>query len=557
LLLRWNWLPPTFVEWCQALAWLVLAVALLPLVRRGLSLRDRPAVRALALIGIVGLAARLSVPHLPFNWHSGVANVDLGGPIYSKQTTYMPLPDQLMTFVFGFRGILWFNIVTNVLTAMGALHVTRRSGYSQTVALLVGLGLAITPMYVRLSASDSSHILALPLWWLTAYATQRLIAGDGGRLEQAILLTAAMVSCPIRIEAGLVLPSVFVFVARDWSGLIGVWQARRRLYPFAVGWVAGMACNVAVHRQDWTYRLGSPDPLLFVVQMVFRCLFLAAASPDGWIPIVYVLLIWFYLYDTWRRGDGQEFLATVLPYVIFSIPFAYSMTGIAMELPSTAYSVTINMFLLLSAAKGAELLWDRWRAHRQPRRPNVRRMIAVTVASITVVGFVATYRQTYAYMMEFDFLQKHLPRQKARILTIWDPSLPGGDYDCCLALPYPTFIGDFPELEWQVLRLDDAAPGHLEGLNFDYYYPGSLVEIDVDEVNPWFSRVSPDSGTNAAQQEPLRKLQSIDRFVRRSYPMQVSSTATLPAVTFSGARFHDDVMTLTLYRASATAGHRE
>jgi len=28
-------------------------------------------------------------------------------------------------------------------------------------------------------------------------------------------------------------------------------------------------------------------------------------------------------------------------------------------------------------------------------------------------------------------------------------------------------------------------------------------------------------------------------------------------VTFSGARFHDDVMTLTLYRASATAGHRE
>jgi len=35
-------------------------------------------------------------------------------------------------------------------------------------------------MYVRLSASDSTHMMALPLWWLAALTMQRLVYDDAG-----------------------------------------------------------------------------------------------------------------------------------------------------------------------------------------------------------------------------------------------------------------------------------------------------------------------------------------------------------------------------------------
>ena len=44
---------------------------------------------------------------------------------------------------------------------------------------------------------------------------------------------------------------------------------------------------------------------------------------------------------------------------------------------------------------------------------------------------------------------------------------------CCLALPYPTFVGDFPNLEWHILGQDDVDETRLTNLDFDYYYPGS------------------------------------------------------------------------------------
>jgi len=548
--LHWNWVPHTGVDLVQDAAWLILIAVLVPLAREASSLLGDPESRSrVLLIAGAAVAARLAVPLLPFNWYSGVSNVDLGGPIYSKATTYMPLPNQLVTFTLGFYGIVAFNVLTCTASAILAWHVARRAGYGERVAFLLGLAVAITPMYVRLSSSDSTHMLALPLWLLAAAAMQRLVDGRGGILDQLLLFAAAVATCPVRVEAGLVLPAVALFVARDFAGLRRAWHARRAWLPFVSGWLLGMTCSAVVQSNSWQYRLGQFDALTFAVQLIARMLFVANPHPLGWIPVVYVLLIWYYVYDALRRRDRAEVAATVLPFLIFSIPYAYSATAVISELPGMAYGVSIDMFLLLGAAKGGALLYERWPAEMRRIPPRARMPVLVASAAILVVSLVVPYRWTYAYMEEYGFLSRSLPRRKAKVLAIWDATAPGGDYDCCLALPYPTFVGDFPDLEWQILGQANADESQLRNLQFDYYYPGSLVAIDVDNLNSWFiGRMFPDPEMNARQQEPLRMLRKIDAFIRTTYPLEIRRQETLPAHTFSWAPFRNDRMTLTLYQ---------
>jgi len=553
--LHWNWMPHTWVDVVQAAAWVALCLALVSFARETSALLvDREARRRLLLIGGVALAARLLVPWGPINWYSGVDNVDLGARIFSRATTYMAFPNQLVTFTLGFHGIIGFNIAIGTASAMLAWMVAQRAGYGRSVALLLGLAVGVTPLYVRLSASDSSHLLALPLWWLAALAMQRLVRGDGGRIDQVVLFTSAVVACPIRIEAALVMPSVALFIARDRQGLQGVWDARRRWSPFIVGLLLGMACNVAVHHQSWQIRLGQFSVLSLVFEMLARMLFLVDPDLFGFIPLAYILLIWFYLYDRFRRGDRAEVIATVLPFALFSIPYACTGKGVGPDLPGLSYGTTVNMFLLLGAAKGAALLYERSGAGMLRARPRWRRP-AIIVASLLVLACLAIpYRTTYAYQEELSFLSRSLPQREAKILALWDPTCPGGDYDCCLALPYPTFVGDFPNLEWQILGQADVDEARLRGLRFDYYYPGSLVAVDVDRLSTWFlARLFPDPELTARQQAPLRTLRSIDEFIRKNYPLAIFRQATVPAHVFGWAPFRDDRMTLTIYRF----GHNE
>src|SRR5262249_1582702 len=161
-------------------------------------------------------------------------------------------------------------------------------------------------------------------------------------------------------------------------------------------------CSLATHHNSWAYRMGTFSALSFAVQMVFRTLFLTSPDPLGWIPIIYVCLIWYYLVRV--RHDRGEVAATVLPYAIFSIPYGYTATAIGTGRPATAYGISINMFLLLAAAKGAALLSERWRDELQ-RVPARWRAPAIALVGVAVLcSFVIPYRTTYAYMEEFAFL---------------------------------------------------------------------------------------------------------------------------------------------------------
>ncbi len=545
-------MPRTSVDAVQLAAWVALAVTLFPLARGAVArLRDRETRRRALLIAAVALGVRLLVPQVPVNWYSGVNNVDLGRWIYSRDTTFMPLPNQFMTFVLGFEGIVAFNILIGVISTLLAWHVARQAGYGERVAFVFGFAVALTPMYVRLSASDSSHLIALLLWWMGALALLRLVRGRGGIVDQVVLFSAAVVACPIRIEASLTMPAVVLFVARNPQGFQDVWRERRRWFPLVVGMLLGLACGLAAHDRSWTRRIDSFSLPLFLVEMVANVFFVVDLNPLGLISAVYTLLIWFYVYQKIRRRAFDEAVATVLPFVLFSVPYAYTAKGMlaaGANLPGASYATIIGMFVLMGGAKGAVLLYDRLRARLSVARA---RAVATVALSFLLLGWLfVPYRTTYAYMEEFSFLLGALPHQKVRVLTIFDPSGPG-DFDCCLALPYPTFAGDFPGIQWQILREQDAKEERLRNLEFDYYYPGSLIAVDVDNLNTWFiGRLFPDPEMNALQQGHLRKLQFVDEFIRGNYALTPYRSATVPARTFSWAPFRDDRMTLTVYRVA-------
>src|SRR2546423_14373489 len=111
--------PVTWLGWTQLVGWVALAAPLPLFVAPTVVELLRPARRIRAAgLAVLALAARLAVPLLPVNWYSPVSNVTLGANIYTNQTAYMPLPNQLLTFGWGFGGILAFNIAIGVASVV-------------------------------------------------------------------------------------------------------------------------------------------------------------------------------------------------------------------------------------------------------------------------------------------------------------------------------------------------------------------------------------------------------------------------------------------------------
>src|SRR5262249_28670199 len=119
----------------------------------------------LAVLAAVALAVRFAVPHLPFNWWFGVSNLPWAGGLFSKDTSYLPLPNRLVAFDFGlgFGGLVALNIALAIVAIVLLWHVTRTS-YSQPVANVLASSVALLPMYTRISASDATHFLPFALW---------------------------------------------------------------------------------------------------------------------------------------------------------------------------------------------------------------------------------------------------------------------------------------------------------------------------------------------------------------------------------------------------------
>src|SRR5689334_1349651 len=87
--------------WVEAIAWGLLVVAAAYWMARSIRHIEAATFRTMAWIAAVATVVRLVVPHLPFNWWYGVANLPWARDLFSHATSYNPLPHRVLAFNLG------------------------------------------------------------------------------------------------------------------------------------------------------------------------------------------------------------------------------------------------------------------------------------------------------------------------------------------------------------------------------------------------------------------------------------------------------------------------
>ena len=554
------------VVWIEATLWGVLLCASLAVAwQRGGRCRQAD-LRITLLLAAIAVSARLLVPWLPFNWYYGISNLSFAPKAFTKSTTYLPLPNRLIVFDLGagFQGIVAFNIAIGIITVVLLWRAAKDAGYSETVCAWFGLLLAITPMYVRLSASDATHTLPLLLWAMSAAAFAAVQRGAGGTGIHLLLFASTALGCPIRLESAVMMPAVPFFVGRDLSGWKEIIRHPQRFLGFWCGLAAGLGLAVCVHWHTGNSQLrmefdtacrglehlfpGIPlfityplvMPLTYVVETCARILLI----DPFFVPMLLMVFLWWFLIWNIRRKHCADIRSVLVPMIIFSVPALLGGRPTGGDLPTDAYHVIFVVFVLLGCARGMALV-----QHQVAPRVRRWRKWQQAVGLAAAIAFAATffyppYRYTYAYQEEFRFLSQSLPKEKATILTFWAKGTDDGDYDCCLATPYATFIADFPRLHWIVLDPSKASPAELRNLDFDYYYEGSLACLDPHfrEHNGLLPEKVPDAAF-------VPEVSALNARLLRSGRFELWRKAVgLPANTFSHIKFPDNRMSLSIWR---------
>lgn len=156
----------------------------------------------------------------------------------------VPFIQHVAVWLFGWRDTSIFSVVRVIgsLVPPLAFVLLNRLGTSRAVAHTGAFLFAVTPLYVRLAASDSEHIIGLVAFfgaliaWLHASKTHDLRAG---------LLTSALLVLVVqsRPEA-LTLPIVTLLFTRDWRRLPrAMW-----LFTLPVVLVVMLSVRVTLHQ---------------------------------------------------------------------------------------------------------------------------------------------------------------------------------------------------------------------------------------------------------------------------------------------------------------------
>ncbi len=562
--------------WLEAMCWVLLAAAGLTVLARNLprlSLRTVP--HAAWLLLAVGAAARLSVPFRPMNWYFGVGNLPIGRFWFTKASSYLPLPNRLVAFDlgFGFNGLVAFNVALGVASVLILWQAARWAGYGEKAATAFALLLATTPMYVRLSASDSSQVMCLFLWACAALSFTAVLRRVGGGVAHVALFAATVLACPIRLESAGIISSAALFagagvdgwkeIARDWRRFLAFWAA------LAVGGVIALA----YHTQTLAVRQHGLLNIVFSITTgaPFRLTGLLNLWPPYNFPPIIAVLYLYHLMVRLRARDWREVAGSLVPVIFVSLPFLIGEEVIFCFLNEAAYNIIAVVFYLTPAGKG--LVEFARRLSEQP--PPVWKRVAAAGLAIPLLWLfiLVPYRRTVVFQDELRFLQDQLPGGPATILTIWDPWAQANthswftEFDCCLALPYPTFLGDRPELKWIVLTAEDLQSGRLGTLSFDYYYPGTLSRLETERRDPWsLQALTPalrerDVQRAKVEREHVRILKRLDEEVRRRFRLTPAASRRITArhepLLARGCDgidigFPDPELELTIYRRPAT-----
>jgi hypothetical protein len=397
---------------------------------------------------------------------------------------------------------------------------------------------AVTPLYVRLSASESQQITQLLLWCVAVLAFQTVLRGTDRWDTHAVLLAATMVACPIRLEGAAMMASVPLFAAgriEDYRDIVHRW---RRFGAYGIGLALGLAITGAFYGHgvgsSMPNRATLPDVLISAVPSFLMRVFGAYLPAPLFFRFPFVAIgsvAWFI--HCLRSGRKEELAVAFGPLALLALPFVITGRGVLSSLPHSAYDVIPTLFTLVVAAQG--FVWIAGEALGRPRgRVWIQALAALAIAPAAWFFVYLPYRWTYPYEEEFQFLERHLPSEPATIATVFDPGEKAGDYACCLSLPFPTFLVEHPNLKWLVLTANDADSPRLAGLSFDYYYPGLLTALDAR--HPDRGRTKGSSAAIEADSDHLERLKRVDAAVRTSHALEpiASSDVQVGCMPFLG-----------------------
>jgi len=530
--------------------WLIFLASLVPVLRAAVrSIRAAGHGRALAIVLTVAVGLRLVVPWEPIYWHYPLMNLDLGGAaLYTRQNSYLPLLLRWLVFDLhgGFDAALAFNLIAGVISIPLLWYAALRGGHSPRVCALFGALLAITPMYVRHAASDSVYTPILLLYAACAAAYAGLACGEHRRAGTALLLSSILLGMPIRAEAAWVFLGVPLF---RLHGGVRLRELARPLRPLLVLAGAGAIGSLAIlNLQSQSFgerRFIQPDWIVLGIIAMVSCV--PEPAVPSFFPALIAVPIWLTAIDQIRERRWHDLLSMYLPIWFSRVPHLFGCAFMVGGLATTGYHIISVLFILLASARSLEQLSLRHLHGEFLVDARRRRAVLAAAGAAMVLLCVHAYAYRYVEGQEMRFLRRELPRDDSTVLVIWDPDPSPGD-DCCLSLPYPPLWAQLPRTRWIVLTLADLdRPDYVRNLRFDYYYPGSTLQLE--DSTTWFA--SPDDAPDerlSHQRDGLRRLRELDALVRREHTLEPWRRTTVTAHTPSFAHFKDDRVTFGIDR---------
>lgn len=537
----------------EELLWFTLAVALVPVAIRAIrAIHEAGQTRTLLAVLGLAIALRCAVPWEPIYYHYPVMKLGLPSWLYERPNTYLTFPLRLLVFDLGggFDAALAFNLFAGIASIVLLWYAALVAGHAPRACALFGVLLAVTPMYVRQSASDSAY---LPIFFL--YSTAAAAYGSlvkGARIDAAALLIAA-------VPLGMVIrgESTWGFLGVPLFWLTGTLRMRdvlpRHLLPMLLLAASGLFGSLAafdILSASFGGERLQPQLMSIVFGIVVQVFCVPAPFFPSFFPPTIALPIWLTSIHQLRQRAWNELASTYLPIWFARVPFLFGSAFMG-GLGDTGYPIIALPFMLLASARGADQLYLRYQRGDFLVSVRSRRIFLSASAAVSAIWCIHAYGYRYIEGQEMTFLRRELPRHDCTVLVLWDPDSFPGD-DCCLSLPYPPLWAELPRTRWIVITLADLdRPEYIRSLEFDLYYPGSTLQL-VDSTT-WVSRRWPtlfeDEERLGRQREGLRRHRELDALVRREHKLEPWRQQTVKGHTPSFAHFKDDTVTFRIDRA--------
>jgi len=533
-LLLWLLAVLLWLESAFALLWLGLWVLV-----GGLILESRKARQLwfpVGLVGIIALVLRIQAPHLPANWYVALQVPDglpVADVVGSGGFAGLFRAIGFMLPINSYWVFIW-NISASTLTAMlfswagyRSIDMDGERRWPSWAPAAWGLLLALSPILVRVGASDGTHVTALFAAAVAAACYVEATRSDLIRWWLGALFAAVLIGWT-RLEFAtfpLVLPFLFGTGKRP----------RNHRFAWVVGFIGlvGVAALASIARRNIHAEVTQIGTFQWSYEHItswFKVLTLQFLREHHLNQALYLLFVPFAAWAIWTRrlshlGPALAFYILVSPRVIS----AFHEPEIAWNLLIARYDLAIIVVMCLWAAVGLFGVWTLLQeaATRLSRQAPGKEKLAsqaatVLLLALTIVLFawgrpaeeIADHR--YAFQHEYEFLSARLDELDSdTVIAIWQQGDRNErhDFDTALAQPHPLLVMDHPNVRWVVVNEFASLP---EDLTDAYFFPSANAQLDPEALHQL--------GAHDAARSTLKLKHLRDQLVGRDRRPLVSET---------------------------------